>query len=151
MLAASQSYFHHKSENHCFPHIFGSSHHNQRIETWWSQFYRLKSSFIIDMLKDLVQYYNCDDELQKAMARYCFGPLIYFFPDSDVCDNSSPIIQEDVDVIFDFVNEYISENDKDDRAFIDYCDYVFRELILPLCSGFHTTKANFLRLLEVVV
>ena len=86
MLAASQSYFHHKSENHCFPHIFGSSHHNQRIETWWSQLYRLKSSFIIDMLKDLVQYYNCDDELQKAMARYCFGPLIYFFPDSNVCD-----------------------------------------------------------------
>ena len=72
-LATSQFYFHRKSENHRFPHIFESSHHNQRIGVWWSQFRRSKSSFIIDMFKDLVQsgYYNCDDELQKAMASYC--------------------------------------------------------------------------------
>ena len=54
---------------------------------------------------------------------------LYFFPGSNACDNSSPIIQEDVDVIFDFINDYNCENDKDDSVFIDYCDYVFRELI----------------------
>ena len=74
VLAASQFFLHRKSENHCF----GSSHHNGRIEAWWSQFRRLKSSFIIDMFKDLAQsgYYNCDDKPQRSMAHYCFGPLI---------------------------------------------------------------------------
>ena len=76
---------------------------------------------------------------------------LYFFPGSNACDNSSPIIQEDVDVIFDFINDYNCENDKDDSVFIDYCDYVFRELNLPLCNDFDTAKAIFLRLLEVVV
>ena len=54
---------------------------------------------------------------------------LYFFPGSNACGNSSPIIQEDVDVISDFINDYNCENDKDDSVFIDYCDYVFRELI----------------------
>jgi len=64
--------------------MFGSSHHNQRIEAWWSQFRRLKSNFLIGMFRDLVQsgYYNCDDEIQKAIARYCFGPLIQMEFDS---------------------------------------------------------------------
>ena len=60
-------------------------------------------------------------------------------------------MQEDVDVISDFINEYNCENDIEESASINYCDYVFRELNLPLCSNFDTAKANFLRLLEVVV
>ena len=134
------------------------------------------------MFKDLVEsrHCNCEDELQKAMACYCFGPLIsseldsykekwsshyirksvsnkifghpdYFFPGSNACDNSSAIIKKDVDVISDFINENNGESNKDDSVFINNCDYVFRELDLPLCSDVDTTKANFLYLLEVAV
>jgi len=35
--------------------MFGSSHHNQRVEEWWSQLRRLKSNFLIGMFRDLVQ------------------------------------------------------------------------------------------------
>lgn len=77
ILAASQCYF---SRDHdtSVPHMYGSSHHNQRIEAWWSQLRRLKTNFMIDMFKDLVNsgLYNCDDELQKACCQFCFGPLI---------------------------------------------------------------------------
>ena len=51
-----------------------------------------------------------------------------------------------MDVISDFINKYISESthlgesDKDDSVFIDYCDYVFCGLNLPLCSDFDTAK-----------
>lgn len=56
-----------------------------------------------------------------------------------------------MDVISDFINENNCESDKDDSVFINNCDYVFRELNLPLCSDVDTAKANFLYLVEVAV
>jgi len=54
ILAAAQCYFYRDTNNE-FPHMFGSSHHNQRVEAWWSQLRRLKSNFLIGMFRDLVQ------------------------------------------------------------------------------------------------
>ena len=57
-------------------HIFRTSHENQRIESWWSQYRRYRSTDIINYFKDLVndKIYNPADPLHLHAARYCFGP-----------------------------------------------------------------------------
>lgn len=59
-------------------HLYGSSHHNQRIEAWWSQFRRMKTEFIINLFRDMINcgQYNSDDLLERACVRFCFGNLI---------------------------------------------------------------------------
>ena len=39
-------------------------------------------------------------------------------------------------MISDFINEYYSEKDKDEIVFIDFCDYVYCELNMPLHIDF---------------
>ena len=59
-------------------HIYGPSHGNQWIESWWSQYRRNRSSFIIDFFKDLVDLgsYNPSNSYQLACVRYCFVPIL---------------------------------------------------------------------------
>ena len=52
LLAAAQCYF--NSDHDHKSHLYGSSNHNQRIESWWWQFGKLKSNFIIDLFKDMI-------------------------------------------------------------------------------------------------
>ena len=52
LLAAAQCYFNRDHDHKS--HLYGSSNHNQRIESWWSQFRKLKSNFIIDLFKDMI-------------------------------------------------------------------------------------------------
>ena len=180
LVAASQCYFHQNSG--FIPHIYGSSHHNQRIEAWWSQFRRMKSGFMIDFFKEMVDegLYNCGNEFQKACAFYCFGVLIQ--GQLDACKeqwNSHYIRQsqcsevhgrpdylfviqpehfqeygtdinpEDLSVIKDHVNEFISVEDLEEQhTYVEYFDYAAAQLHLPECSNFNIPKNNFLSLLE---
>ena len=59
-------------------HLYGSSHHNQRIEAWWSQFRHMKTQFMITFFRRMVNEgeLNVDNDLQKACLQYCFGELI---------------------------------------------------------------------------
>ena len=103
--------------------------------------------------------------MQKEKTHYCFGILIQseldsckeqrssyfirksvfnevsldiysFFQIVVLGDNSSQITHKDGDVISDFINEYYSEKDKDEIVFIDFCDYVYCELNMPLHFDF---------------
>lgn len=180
ILAAAQCFFHRDNDNE-MPHMFGSSHHNQRIEAWWSQFRRLKSNAIINMFKDLVNsgLYNCGSEFERAVARYCFGPLIQ--SELDACKeewnchyirkSEYSAINGRPDYLYFFpgrnysdkqspivledvtvINDYVSdssENEEDDGVFMEYCDNIFQELNLPPCNDFDNAKANFLRILDL--
>ena len=58
-------------------HRFGTSHHNQRIEAWWSQMRKSQTNFMINFFRQLVdEVYNPEDPLHKACAWFCFEPLI---------------------------------------------------------------------------
>ena len=59
-------------------HIFGTSHGNQRIESWWYKYRRYRSTDIINFFKDLVDnnIYNRADPLHLHATKYCFGPII---------------------------------------------------------------------------
>ena len=80
VLAAIQSYL---RRNHLDKytglesHIFGTSHGNQRIESWWSQYRGYRNTDIIDFFKYIVDdnIYNPADPLHLHAARYCFCPI----------------------------------------------------------------------------
>ena len=79
-VAAMQSYLR-RSHSDDFSgvkaHIYGPSHGNQRIESWWSQYHRNRSSFIIEFFRDIVDSgYNPSNGFQLACFRYCFGPVL---------------------------------------------------------------------------
>ena len=76
LLAAAQCYFNRDHDHKS--HLYGSSNHNQRIESWWSQFRKLKSNFIMDFFKDMVSQgiYNTGNVFHKSCAFYCFAVLI---------------------------------------------------------------------------
>jgi hypothetical protein len=76
LLAAAQCFFN-RNNNHK-AHMYGSSNHNQRIESWWSHFRRPKSGYIIDFFKTMIDQalYNTGDIAHKACAFYCFAVLI---------------------------------------------------------------------------
>lgn len=76
LIAAAQSFLHRKNDHKA--HMFGSSHHNQRIESWWSQFRRLKSGYLMGFFKDMVEegLYNTGNPSHKACAFFCFAVLI---------------------------------------------------------------------------
>lgn len=81
ILAATQCYFRRNNiDEHAGVnvHLYGSSHSNQRIEAWWSCYRRSRSSYIINVFKDLVKSgeYNPDDNVEKACSIYCFSSLI---------------------------------------------------------------------------
>ena len=80
-IAASQCYFRRNDEDEHAgekSHLYGSSHHNQRIEAWWSQLRRIKSDFMINFFREMVNKgeLNVEDDLEKACVQYCFGPLL---------------------------------------------------------------------------
>ena len=68
LIAATQS-FRNKDKDHK-AHMYGSSHHNQRIESWRSQFRRLKSGSLMEFFKDMVEegVFNTGDPFHKACA-----------------------------------------------------------------------------------
>lgn len=76
LVAAAQSYLHRDNDHKA--HMYGSSNHNQRIEAWWGQFRRLKSGFMMNFFKEMVEegFYNCGSDIHKACAFYCFARLI---------------------------------------------------------------------------
>jgi len=59
-------------------HVYGSSHHNQRIEAWWSQLRRMKTEFMITFFRKMFAKgeLNADNDLQKACMQYCFGDFV---------------------------------------------------------------------------
>jgi len=89
--------------------------------------------------------------IRKSEFCEVFGrpDYLYNFPRGNSLKKGTPIVQEDVDLISDYITDYNNENNEDDSIFVEYCDYVFQELTLPLCSNFEVAKENFLRLLEL--
>ena len=74
IVAALQSYFS-DSEN---AHVYGSSHHNQRIEAWRSFFRRNRTSWWINFFKDMVQRTELTpgNTIQEECLWFCFHPLL---------------------------------------------------------------------------
>ena len=60
------------------PFVSGSSHTNQRIESWWSFFRKNRTSYIINLFRELINesLYDPGDPTQKAVAWFCFSDLI---------------------------------------------------------------------------
>ena len=79
-IAAIQAYFrrnHNDELSGLKSHIFGTSHNNQRIEAWWSQFRKSQTNFVIGFFQNLVdEIYNPENPIHKACAWFCFEPLI---------------------------------------------------------------------------
>ena len=74
VMAALQCEFRSSSDSH----FFGTSPANQRIESWWSQFGRSRSTWWINYFKDLIEkgHLNTDNGLQMQCLWICFSSLI---------------------------------------------------------------------------
>ena len=74
VMAALQCEFRSSSDSH----FFGTSPANQRIESWWSQFRRSRSTWWINYFKDLIEkgHLNTDNGLQMQCLWICFSSLI---------------------------------------------------------------------------
>ena len=74
VMAALQCEFRSSSDSH----FFGTSPANQRIESWWSQFRRSRSTWWINYFKDLIEegHLNTDNGLQMQYLWICFSSLI---------------------------------------------------------------------------
>ena len=74
VMAALQCEFQSSSDSH----FFGTSPANQRIESWWSQFRRSRSTWWINYFKDLIEkgHLNTDNGLQMQCLWICFSSLI---------------------------------------------------------------------------
>ena len=77
IVANAQSFFHRDNE-YIQPHLYGSSHNNQRIEAWWAQLRRAVTGYLIDFFKDLVEQglYNCGNPMHVKCAHFCFGQVL---------------------------------------------------------------------------
>ena len=81
VIAAAQCYFR-SSDDGPFKgeqtHCFGTSHHNQRIENWWSHLKKTCSSWWINFFKDLVaeKQLNLEDEFTKECSWFSFNGVL---------------------------------------------------------------------------
>ena len=81
VVAAAQCYF---RSNDDYPfqgeqaHCFGTSHHNQQIENWWSHFKKTCSSWWISFFKDLIEekQLNLNDEFTKECLWFSFNGVL---------------------------------------------------------------------------
>ena len=77
VIAAAQCYFR-SSDDGPFKgeqaHCFGTSHHNQRIENWWSHLKKTCSNWWKNFFKDLVaeKQLNLEDEFTKKCLWFSF-------------------------------------------------------------------------------
>lgn len=81
LVCAMQCYMRRNHPDNCSgdrAFIYGTSHSNQRQESWWSFYRRSSSSWIIDFFKKLIDddQYHPNDSLELACAQFVFGPLI---------------------------------------------------------------------------
>ena len=74
IMAAMQCQF--RSEAHA--HFYGTSPANQRIECWWSQFRKNRSTWWINCFKDLCErnIFSPDNELESECLWLCFSDVI---------------------------------------------------------------------------
>ena len=74
IMASMQAFFH-DDEN---AHRYVASPRNQRIEGYWSQFRRNRSSWWMNLFKDLVERgdLNTSNNLQKDCLWFCFAELL---------------------------------------------------------------------------
>ena len=80
-MAAIQLYLRHSHQDRYSglnSHIYGTSHGNQPIKSWWSYYRRHRSTGIINFFKGLVDgdIYNPADPLHLQAAGFCFGVLL---------------------------------------------------------------------------
>lgn len=74
LVAAPQSYF---MDNN-LAHIYGTSPHNQRIEGWWSYLRKHRTTWWINVFKDLAeqQVYTIGNDLQVECLWFCFSNVV---------------------------------------------------------------------------
>lgn len=59
------------------PFMYGTSQHNQRIESWWSIYRKESSSTWMDFLRGLKENgHFSGDDLDVALVQYCFMPIL---------------------------------------------------------------------------
>ena len=57
--------------------VYGTSQHNQRIESWWSILRKENAQFWINLFNDLkTNGYFCGDFLDKNLLQFCFMDII---------------------------------------------------------------------------
>ena len=88
IMASMQGFF----RDDVTAHKYVSSPRNQRIQGYWSQYRRNRSSWWINLFKDLVEAgdLNTGDALQKDCLRFCFAELL----------------QEDLDAVKEYWNTH---------------------------------------------
>lgn len=175
-IAAAQTFFRRDDDEKA--HIYGSSHHNQRIEAWWSQFRHMKTDYIINFFKEMVTTgeYNADDLLEKNCCRFCFGKLIKRFLDQCIQEWNSHYIRKSAlsesfgrpDVLYffppeNFNDEAISVKEEDVKIVCDnlsgseveeegiyeeYFQYLSEELNLQEPTNLDVAKRNYLLLIQ---
>ena len=81
IIAAMQCYF--QSEDNAphsgeSAHIYGTSTSNQRVENWWSHYWKSSSSWWIQFFKDLVDSGQVDiaNETHKECLWFCFHGIL---------------------------------------------------------------------------
>jgi len=161
-------------------HIYGSSHHNQRIEAWWSQFRKMKTQYMMTFFRKMVTSgeYNADDEIQKACIQFCFGDLIQ--SELDNCKefwNSHYIRKSQrsqthgrpnvlyhtpsfnfpdqsfpvIERDLDIMRDHLDEYDVDDSSIItEYFHYLSEEIRLVKPVDFNSARQNYFTLLSYV-
>ena len=74
VMAALQCEFRSSSD----AHFFGTSPANQRIESWWSQLRRSRSTWWMNYFKDMIErgHLNTDNGLEMECLWICFSSLI---------------------------------------------------------------------------
>lgn len=174
MVAAAQTFL--NSED---SFMYGSSHTNQRIESWWSFLRKNRTSYLINFFRDLVDEgsYDPGDDIQKAMAHYCFSGLIkeelyscmeqwnsHYLRKSEyshvhgrpellfeVFENQGLDITspDDIDQIQHVIDDNLTENNSE-IDLEEYFEYLSTEIGLSVAKTFPEGKLNFVQLKQVV-
>lgn len=81
LVAEMQSFLRRRNNNqdpnNINPFIYGTSQHNQRIESWWGILRKESSSFWISLFKSLKDDgLFSGDFLHKSLIQFCFLPII---------------------------------------------------------------------------
>jgi len=74
IVAAAQCFF----VNDLSAHIYGTSHHNQRIESWWSFLRKSKTHWWMNFFKDMIEanLFTPGNEFQTECLWYCFSAIL---------------------------------------------------------------------------
>ena len=117
-------------------HVYGSSHHNQRQEAWWSFLRKSTSNWMINFFKELSDngLLNGQDAVDVTCAQFCFGDLLQH--DLDVIQelwNSHYIRRSVHSMVYGRPNELFYVSSYENQGFaVDYAELNVMENFIDL-------------------